>query len=82
NRRLPRSEFDNSTSDEMRDLAYPLRSLVSLGMKVPKSWVHERLNIPIAKDGDDVLEAPTELMSNNTAALKASSLAVLKSEGT
>lgn len=81
NRRLPRFEFDNSTSDEMRDLAYPLRSLVSLGMKVPKSWVHERLNIPMAKDGDDVLEAPTEPMSNNTAALKASSLAVLKSEG-
>ncbi|WP_440053365.1 DUF935 domain-containing protein [Pseudoalteromonas sp. T1lg65] len=58
NRRLPRFEFDTSTSDEMRDFAPPLKDLVSTGMQIPQSWVHERLNIPEAKDGEAVLTQP------------------------
>lgn len=79
-RRLPRFEFDNSTTDEMRDLAYPLRSLVSMGMKIPQAWVHERLNIPSAGEAEDVLEIPTEEQPGmSTAALKArNTMAALK----
>ncbi|PHI35969.1 hypothetical protein CBQ28_17040 [Pseudoalteromonas sp. GCY] len=80
NRRLPRFEFDTSTSDEMRDLAYPLRSLVSLGMQIPKTWVHERLNIPEPSEGEAVLEVPSEPMpGNNTAALN-TAVAALNAE--
>lgn len=83
NRRLPRFEFDTSTTEAMRDLAYPLRSLVQLGMKVPQSYVHDRLGIPRAKEGEDVLELPSEPLPSGSvgnAALKSQALAVLRTE--
>ncbi|MDK1288501.1 DUF935 domain-containing protein [Pseudoalteromonas umbrosa] len=72
NRRLPRFEFDTSTTEAMRDLAFPLRSLVSMGMAIPKSWVHDRLGIPTATEDDDVLELPKEDAPSATAALSTS----------
>ncbi|NKC21581.1 DUF935 family protein [Pseudoalteromonas sp. S4498] len=80
NRRLPRFEFDTSTSDEMRDLAFPLRSLVSLGMQIPKTWVHERLNIPEPSEGEAVLEMPTEPMPGNNPAALNTAVAALNAE--
>ncbi|WP_046005793.1 DUF935 domain-containing protein [Pseudoalteromonas rubra] len=80
NRRLPRFEFDTSTTDAMQDMAEPLKGLVSLGMQIPKAWVHERLNIPVPKDGDDVLElTPQDQPSANQAALT-TSVAALTTE--
>ncbi|CAM4176194.1 DUF935 domain-containing protein [Pseudoalteromonas byunsanensis] len=80
NRRLPRFEFDTSTSDEMRDLAYPLRSLVSLGMQIPQSWVHERLNIPKPSEGEGVLTVPVEDQKGTTPAALNTAIAALNTE--
>ncbi|MDK2598651.1 DUF935 domain-containing protein [Pseudoalteromonas obscura] len=79
NRRLPRFEFDTSTTEAMRDLAYPLRSLVGMGMAIPKSWVHDRLGIPTAAKDEDVLELPKEEAPSATAALS-TSIAALSAE--
>ncbi|ACQ92367.1 protein of unknown function DUF935 [Tolumonas auensis DSM 9187] len=70
-RRLPRIEFDTTEPEDMRDLAYPLRSLVSMGMKIPAYWVQEKLQIPKAKDTDEVLKIVDGQNNQNEAMLKA-----------
>ena len=36
----------------MRDLAYPLRALVGMGMQIPAQWVRDKLGkIPAPKEG-------------------------------
>ena len=62
----PRFVFDTSVPEDMDSYAYPLGKLVSLGLKIPKSYVHERLGIPQAEEGDDVLEAPVDPNQDNT----------------
>lgn len=40
----------------MRDLAYPLRALVGMGMKIPVQWVQDReIADPKANESDEVL---------------------------
>jgi len=82
-RRLPRLEFDTTEPDDMRELAYPLRSLVSMGMKIPTAWVQEKLQIPKAKETDEVLKMVDGAAMPNEAALTAtrrSGLAVLSQQ--
>lgn len=70
-RRLPQIEFDTTEPEDMRDLAYPLRSLVSMGMKIPAYWVQEKLQIPKAKETDEVLKIVDGQNNQNEAMLKA-----------
>jgi phage gp29-like protein len=65
--------FDVTEPDDMRDLAYPLRSLVSMGMPVPVKWVRDKLQIPEPQGGEPVLKIATEQVpgSQGEAMLKA-----------
>ncbi|EHR39609.1 DUF935 domain-containing protein [Alishewanella jeotgali] len=55
-RRHPRLQFDTTEAEDLRDLAYPLRAFVGMGMQIPKAWLHEKTKIPQAQKGEDVLE--------------------------
>jgi phage gp29-like protein len=83
-RRIPRLEFDVTEPEDMRDLAYPLRSLVSMGLKVPASWVRDKLQIPEPQGDEAVLQMVTEQVpgAQGEAMLKARSAhwAVLAAE--
>lgn len=55
-RRCPRLVFDTSEPEDLSLLAEALPKL-SVVMKIPASWAHEKLRIPVAKDGEPVLGA-------------------------
>lgn len=59
-RRIPRLEFDVTEPEDMAQVAAPLRELVSMGLKVPASWVRDKLQIPEPQGGEDVLQIVTE----------------------
>ncbi|MGX9522486.1 DUF935 domain-containing protein [Vibrio mediterranei] len=71
-RRKPTFEFDIAEAEDIKHLSDSLPGLVGLGMQIPISWVHDKTQIPTAKDGEPVLmqqsSAPTPL---STASLKA-----------
>lgn len=55
-RRCPRLVFDTGEVGDVAALAEALPKLVIAGMKsIPVAWVHEKLRIPIAEDGEAVL---------------------------
>ena len=54
-RRCPRFVLDVSEPEDLTAYADALPKLVSLGMKIPSHWAHDRLQIPLAQEGDDVL---------------------------
>lgn len=77
-RRSPRFEFETAEPEDIKNFAEGLPGLVGLGMKIPKQWAHDKTQIPIAKDGEEILgqpAAPTadkaEPKPTATAALKA-----------
>lgn len=58
-RRCPRLVFDTQEPEDVKLFADSLPKLVSMGMRIKRSWAHERLKIPEADEGDqDVLVAP------------------------
>jgi phage gp29-like protein len=78
--RIPRFEFDLSEPEDIAHYAQYLPPLVQLGMKIPESWVTEKLQIPKPQNGEAILsfsantpEAKTEVAPNQAAlaALKA-----------
>lgn len=77
-RRAPRFEFDVSEAEDIKHLSDSLPGLVGLGMKIPVQWVHDKTQIPMAKDGDEVLGAAQPVKTDkpkpetSQAALKAS----------
>jgi len=70
-RRIPRLEFDTTEPDDMSAVAGPLRSLVSMGLKVPARWVRERLQIPAPQEDEEVLSLAPGAPGLGEAALKA-----------
>lgn len=57
--RCPRLVFDTGEPEDLASYADSLPKLVAAGMKrIPVSWVHEKLRIPEAADGEDALGAP------------------------
>ena len=78
--RHPRFEFDLSEPEDLATYASNLPTLVNMGMKISTAWVHDKLQIPVASEGDDVLkaaeqQAPAFLNAKNStgfAALNAS----------
>lgn len=63
-RRLPRFEFDIQEPEDLALYAESLPKLVDKGFKIPVRWVHDKLQIPVAEQGEEVLTAnqpqPTE----------------------
>ena len=55
-KRKPRLVFDTTEPEDLRDLAYPLRAFVDMGMKIGTSWLHEKTKIPQPKEGEPVLQ--------------------------
>lgn len=62
-RRLPRLEFDTRKPEDLKLYAEALPDLVGLGVKVPVKWVHDKLAIPQAQEGEEVLTAPRPEMA-------------------
>ncbi|MGL4250677.1 MAG: DUF935 domain-containing protein [Aeromonas sp.] len=60
-----------------RDLVYPLRALVGMGMQIPAQWVRDKLQIPAPKEGEEVLIIVDKQAGQGEAALKAMGLAAL-----
>lgn len=71
--RIPQFEFDLSEAEDIAHYAEHLPSLVGLGMKIPVSWVTEKLQIPEPENGEPVLThaAPAAPPMAPLAALKA-----------
>lgn len=61
-RRAPMLRFDTRDAEDLAAYANALPKLVAIGVKVPEPWARERLQIPDAKEGEELLRgavAPT-----------------------
>ena len=54
-RRAPRFQFDTAEPEDMAHYSQHLPNLVDLGMRVPVSWAHEKLQIPVPEADEPVL---------------------------
>ncbi len=54
-RRHPRFEFEITEPEDVKALASSLPELVSLGMKIPLQWLHDKTQIPMAQEGETLL---------------------------
>ena len=70
-RRCPRLEFDVTEPEDMQQLAGPLRTLVSIGMKIPTQWVYDKLQIPVPTAQEEVLAIQDNRGATGEAELKA-----------
>lgn len=71
-RRHPRLVFDTTEAEDYRALAYPLRTFVSMGLQVPKQWLHDKTRIPKPLADEEVLTMPQEpMVGGENAALAA-----------
>lgn len=57
-RRLPRVQFDTREIEDLTQIADALPKLTAIGMRIPTSYAHNKLRIPVAKEGEEVLTAP------------------------
>ncbi|MFC0822070.1 DUF935 domain-containing protein [Pasteurella multocida] len=55
-RRIPRFEFETTESEDANKFAYSLAKLVNIGFKIPLEWAHNKVEIPMAKEGEKILE--------------------------
>lgn len=68
-RRCPRFEFDLGEAEDLKLFSEALPTLAAGGARIPVSWVHEKLRIPEAGDGEAVFGVPA--VAPPTAALTA-----------
>lgn len=54
-RRLPKFTFDVREVEDFATMADALPKLVSIGVQVPESYVHDKLRIPLPQEGEAVL---------------------------
>lgn len=57
-KRAPRLVLDTGDAEDMTAYAESLPKLVGVGFKIPRTWAQEKLRIPEAQEGEDVLVAP------------------------
>jgi phage gp29-like protein len=57
-RRCPRLVFDTQEGEDIKLYSEAVPKLVSMGMRIPRDWAHEKLKIPLAGENEDVLVAP------------------------
>ena len=53
--RCPKLVHDTTEAEDMKLFSDSLPGLVSTGVQIPVNWVHEKLQIPLPKDGEAVL---------------------------
>lgn len=56
--RCPRFVFDTGEAEDFKAFADSLPKLAAAGMKIDIEWAHEKLRIPVAKDGATLLTGP------------------------
>lgn len=84
-RRMPRLQFDTREIEDLTAIADALPKLTAIGMRIPASYAHQKLRIPVAKENEPVLtmpstdSAPSPAPAEQTAAARAV-IAALKSE--
>lgn len=62
-RRCPRLVFDTQEPEDVKLYADAVPKLVGMGMRIKRSWAHEKLKIPEADEGDqDILSVPRPAM--------------------
>lgn len=59
-RRLPRWLFETVDPEDMSEFAENLPVFVDMGMRIGTKWAHDKLRIPEAVDGEDVLLSSTK----------------------
>jgi phage gp29-like protein len=60
-RRHPRYVFDTSEPEDIATYSQHLPSLVTLGMKIPQAWAHEKLMIPQQEGDEPILGMPQQV---------------------
>ncbi|EKO3713586.1 DUF935 domain-containing protein [Vibrio metschnikovii] len=58
-RRHPRFEFEIAEAEDIKALSESLPGLVGLGMQIPVQWLHDKTQIPMAKNDQAVLQPKT-----------------------
>lgn len=58
--RMPRFKFDTREPGDLKQYAESLPNLVRSGMKIGLNWAHDKLMIPQAEEGEEILVAPVE----------------------
>ena len=58
--RCPRLEFDVTEAEDIEKLSKAVPELQKTGMQISKSWLHEKTQIPMAKDEEDLLKPATQ----------------------
>ena len=58
-RRIPRFEFDTAESEDINSFGEGLGRLVDIGFKIPAQWAHDKMQIPVAAEGEAVLSRGT-----------------------
>ncbi|WP_028468423.1 DUF935 domain-containing protein [Neptunomonas japonica] len=59
-RRHPKYVFDTSEPEDIATYSERLPGLVSLGMRIPQAWAHEKLMIPEAEKDEPILGMPQQ----------------------
>lgn len=57
-RRCPRLVFDTQEPEDLQLMSDAVPKLVGVGMRIPVRWAHDKLKIPEAVDGEEVLSVP------------------------
>ncbi|WP_413672273.1 DUF935 domain-containing protein [Massilia cellulosiltytica] len=66
-RRSPRLVFTLTEPEDMKLYADALPKLVAVGVQIPAAWAHEKLRIPVPKDGEPVLQVTNKLPTDSEA---------------
>lgn len=77
-RRCPRWVFDVTEAEDMKAYADALPKLVGIGVRIPESWAHEKLRIPVAQDGETVLATQAAVPAPPTDATQAAAQAAMR----
>jgi phage gp29-like protein len=59
-RRHPKYRFDTSEPEDIATYSERLPGLVSLGMRIPQAWAHEKLMIPQQEGDEPILGMPQQ----------------------
>ena len=55
-RRCPRLVFDTQEPEDIKLYSEAMPKFVGMGMRIKRAWAHEKLKIPMADAGDEVLQ--------------------------
>ncbi|MCK5717754.1 MAG: DUF935 family protein, partial [Thiomargarita sp.] len=78
--KTPKFKFDIRITGEFGSQADGLLKIAQTGLKIGKAWAHEHLNIPIPKDGEEVLNPDDFKSDDNQAELKKKVVALKKED--